>query len=58
MHKHREHHFDNSQTGGWSLSSVFMPLWQVFKIIMKKFVPYSGPHFGGASYTQVRLILE
>ena len=38
MHKHREHRFNNSQTGGFMATlSVFMQLLRVFQIIMKKF---------------------
>ena len=59
MRKHRKHRFDNSQTGGFMVTlSVFMQLLRVFQIIMKKFCTYSGPNFGGASYTRVRLIVE
>ena len=59
MRKHQKHCFDNSQTGGSVVTvSIFMHLKCVFQITMKKFVPNSGPNFGGASYTQVQLIFE
>ena len=63
MRKHREHRFDNSQTGGFmGTLSVFMQLWRVFQIIMKKFCTEFWAQFRGcvlyssATYSRISTV--